>query len=51
MFLTIVLRKEVPDELTGQQIFELVKTRLADHPEVGITGSINNTLPIEPEVP
>lgn len=38
--LIITLRKTVPSEAAAQVILELVKTRLADHPEVQITGHV-----------
>lgn len=48
MFLTIVLRKEVPNEAQGIALYEIVKQKLSDHPEVKISGNVNNPLP-EPE--
>lgn len=42
MFLTITLRKEVPDRDTARAIYDLVKQRMADRPDVEITGSSNN---------
>jgi len=42
MELTITLRKTVEDEATGQVIFETVKTKLADHPDVTITGHLTS---------
>jgi len=40
----ITLRKTVPDEATAKQIFETVKTKMLDHPDVTITGHITNHL-------
>lgn len=48
MRLVIVLEREVTDEAQGQQIFDLVKTRLEDHPEVRIHGDVTNTMSTEP---
>lgn len=47
MFLTIVLRKEVETAEQGQTIANLVKTRLEDRPEVSITASVSENLPLE----
>lgn len=42
MKLVITLRKEVSDRDEGEQLFELVKTKLADKPEIEISGHITN---------
>ncbi len=42
MHLTIVLRKDVPDRETGQAIFNLVKEKLADRPDIKVDGSVTN---------
>ena len=42
MQVIITLRKEVPDRETGRAIFDLVKERLLDSPEVVITGHVSN---------
>ena len=42
MYVTISLRKEVPDRDTGRAIFDLVKDRLQDKPEITINGSVSN---------
>ncbi len=47
MHLVITLRKEVPDESTGQALFEAVRTKMEEYPDVTVTGSVSNTL--EPE--
>lgn len=47
MYLTITLRKEVPDRDTGRQIFDLVKDRLQDKPEIEISGAVNNHFDLE----
>jgi len=46
MELTITLRREVADEDQGEIIFELVKSKLADHPEITIAGNVQNRLPL-----
>ena len=42
MHVTITLRKEVPDRETGRAVYDLVKERLADRPDVDVKGMINN---------
>jgi len=51
MFMTIVLRKEVLNETQAQQLFDIVKTKLADHPEINISGNVSTSLPLTAEVP
>lgn len=51
MQLTIALRKEVADIAQGQQLFDIVKNKLSEHPEVVITGQISESLIILPEEP
>lgn len=51
MQLTIVLRKEVPDEQTAQTLFNVVTQKLEDHPDVKITGQVSTSLELTPEVP
>ncbi len=42
MFITIVLRKEVPDRVAGRAIFDLVKARLEDRPDIKVNGNVTN---------
>ncbi|MBA7678088.1 hypothetical protein ES703_86359 [subsurface metagenome] len=42
MQLTITLRKEVPDRDAGRAIYELIKERMADRPDVKLTGHVTN---------
>lgn len=52
MHLVITLRKEVPDRDTGKQIFDLVKDRLSDRPDVIVTGHVTNHFELDPpEIP
>lgn len=53
MDLTIVLRKEVADRDEGQQVFDLVKQKLADRPEIKVTGQVTDHYGLEspPEPP
>ena len=42
MYLVITLRKEVPDRNTGKAIYDLVKERMTDRPDVEIHGHVSN---------
>lgn len=42
MQLIITLRKEVANPPEARQIYELVKEKLSDHPEVIVTGHLTN---------
>lgn len=41
MYLTVTLLTEVPDVDTARTLYEVVKTRLADHPEVTTSGRVS----------
>lgn len=47
MELIIVLTKTVPDEATGANLYEIVKNKLADHPEITIQGRVTSSLGLE----
>lgn len=47
MYLIITVRKEVPDRDTGRQIYDLVKDRLADKPDLELTGHVSNHFDLE----
>lgn len=47
MFLVITIRKPVPDREAGQAIFDIVKERLADKPELIVTGHVTNHFDLE----
>jgi len=49
MQLVITLRKDVADRDAGKEIFELVKGKLADRPDIIVTGHVTNHF--EPEEP
>lgn len=49
MYLVITLRKEVPDREAGRMIYDLVKERLADRPDVIVTGMVNNHFDLDQE--
>lgn len=42
MYLTITLRKEVPDREAGRTIYDLVKQRMEDRPDVKVNGLVSN---------
>ncbi len=41
-YVIITARKEVPDRDTARAIYDLVKQRMADRPDVVITGHFSN---------
>jgi len=49
MQVVVTLRKEVPDRDAGEAIFELVKLKLVDRPDIIVTGHITNHFIEEPE--
>lgn len=49
--LTIVLRKDVPDLTTANTLVNIVKAKLADHPDIQVTASYSQTLNEEPPSP
>ncbi len=51
MQLTIVLRKEVPDEATAQALFDAVLTKMEEYPNVNVTGSVSSQMQLPPEDP
>lgn len=42
MYVVITLRKEVPDREAGKAIFDLIKVKMADRPDVKVTGHVTN---------
>lgn len=49
MYLVITLRKEVEDREAGQTIYELVKIKLADRPDIEVHGHVTNHFDMEEE--
>jgi len=49
MYLIITIRREVADREQGRTIYDIVKLRLQDHPNVKITGQISNHFLDDPE--
>jgi len=47
MYLVITIRKPVPDRETGSTIFQLVKQRLEDRPDLEISGHVTNHFNLE----
>ena len=47
MQIIITLRKEVADRDEGRAIYELVKSKMADRPDVTITGHVSNHFDLE----
>lgn len=47
MQVVITMRKTIPDKETGQMIYDMVKDRMADRPDVVITGHISDHLELE----
>lgn len=51
MYLTITLRKPVPDAPAGKVIYDIVKQRMADRPDVVISGHVTNHFDMEDPIP
>ena len=49
MFLVITLRKEVQDRDEAREIYDLVKLKLADRPDLITTGHATNHFDMETE--
>ena len=47
MQVIITLRKEVYNRDEGKQIYELVKAKLEDRPEIKVTGHVTNHFDLE----
>lgn len=42
MHIIITLTKEVPDREAGRAIYDLVKQKLADRPDITVNGHVSN---------
>jgi len=51
MYVVICLRREVPDRETGRMLYDLVKLRLADRPDIIVSGSCSNHFQDDPVPP
>ena len=49
MQVIITLRKEIPNQDAGRTIYDIVKQRLEDRPDVTITGIISNHFDLNQE--
>lgn len=49
MYLVITLRKEVPDIERAREIYDLVKERMSDRPDVIVSGHASNHFDLEQE--
>lgn len=47
MFLVITLRKEVEDREAGKAIYDLVKQKLEDRPDIIVAGHVTNHFDME----
>lgn len=50
-YVVITLRKEVPDRDTARVIYDLVKTKMADRPDVEVSGHFSNHFDLEQNPP
>lgn len=49
MHLVITLRRLVEDRDQGREIFDLVKQKLTDRPDITVTGHVTNHFDLEKE--
>lgn len=42
MYVVITARKQVPDQVAGRAIYDLVKQKLADRPDIIVSGQVSN---------
>lgn len=42
LYVHITMTKEVADQTAGRAIYDMVKAKLADHPDIVVQGSISN---------
>lgn len=42
MYVAIVLRKKIADQAEGRAIYDLVKQKLADRPDIEVSGNVSN---------
>lgn len=47
IYLVVTIRKEVEDRIEARAIFDTVKAKMADKPELTITGHCSNHFEIE----
>ncbi len=49
MLVVITLRKEVPDRDSARTIFDLVKQKMSDRPDIVVTGHCSNHFDLNSE--
>ena len=49
MFLVVTARKEVPDRDAGKTIYDLIKARMSDRPDVQLQGHVTNHFDLDQE--
>jgi len=49
MQIIITLRKEVPDQAAARAIYDLIKQKMADRPDVKVTGHCSNHFDLDNE--
>lgn len=47
MYVVITLRKPIPDPEAGRNIYDIVKQRMSDRPDVEVRGHITNHFDLE----
>lgn len=51
MYLIVTARKEVVDRDQGELIFRMIEQRLADRPDLTLSGHVTNHFELTPEPP
>lgn len=46
-YVVITLRKEVPDRDRAREIYDLIKVKMADRPDIKLTGHFSNHFDLE----
>jgi len=49
MYLVVTARKEVPDRDAGRKIYDLIKQKLAERPDITLTGHVTNHFDLDQE--
>ena len=47
LYLVVTLRRVVPDQEYGRALFDIIKQRLSDHPDVIVSGHLTNHFDLE----
>lgn len=51
MFIVITLRKEIPDRETARLIYDVIKAKMADRPDIVLTGHCSNHFDFTEDLP